>query len=162
MADESVYGQDFDLGLIADEDGRVFAGPYTRIDLQAKLIKDISPRVTDIGLIDGKANLIQSLILRLKTEKGELSGLGHPNYGSQHHRLIGEPNTENNRNLIKIYVLECLKQEPRIEKILKISVNIGQGRENRDKVNIDISIKIKNHSDPLSLVIPFSFEGSLE
>ncbi|MEO0069422.1 MAG: hypothetical protein ABIK18_01335 [candidate division WOR-3 bacterium] len=161
MADEIFLGQDFDLGFIADEEGRVFAGPYSRVDLQAKLREEVAPRAMDLSVVNGKANLIQSLILRLKTERGELAGLGHPNYGSRHHELIGEPNTEGNRNLIKLYVLECLKQETRLEAIQKIDVRPGQGRENRDKVDIYITVQMKGFPDPLSLVIPFSFEGPL-
>jgi phage baseplate assembly protein W len=161
MADEIFLGQDLDLGFVADEEGRVFAGPYSRVDLQAKLREEVAPRAMDLSVVSGRANLIQSLILRLKTERGELSGLGHPNYGSRHHQLIGEPNTEGNRNLIKLYILECLKQEPRLEAIQKIDVRPGQGRENRDKVDIYITVQMKGFPDPLSLVIPFSFEGPL-
>lgn len=161
MADQSHLGQDFDLGFIADEEGRTFAGPYSNVDLQARLRNDVSPRTTDLGLVSGRANLVQSLIIRLKTGRGELSGLGHPNYGSRHHRLVGEPNTENNRNLIKLYVLECLRQEPRLETIEKIEVQPGQGRENRDKVTIQLAAKIKGEPDALNLVIPFSFVETL-
>lgn len=162
MTDDSFLGKDFDLGFIADEVGRVFAGPYTQVDLQAKLREDVAPRAVDVSVIHGRANLVQSLIVRLKTERGELAGLGHPNYGSQHHKLIGEPNTENNRNLIKLYMLECLKQEPRLEEISGIEVRPGEGPENRDKVDINITVKVKGLPDPLNLVIPFSFEGPLE
>jgi len=162
MPNETFFGQDFDLGFVADEEGRVFAGPYSRVDLQAKRREDVAPRTMDLSLISGKANLVQSLIMRLKTERGELAGLGHPNYGSRHHQLIGEPNTENNRNLIKLYILECLRQEPRLEEIRKLEVKPGEGRENRDKVDIAITVKMKGFPDPLSLVIPFSFEGPLE
>ena len=108
-----------------------------------------------------KRTWFQSLILRLKTERGELAALGHPDYGSRHHRLIGEPNTEPNRNLIKLYVLECLRQEPRIEAVEKIEAKPVEGRENRDKVEITITIKVKTAHDPLSFVVPFSFEGAL-
>ena len=162
MADQNFLGKDLDLGFIADEEGRVFAGPYSRVDLQPNLREDVSPRVKDLGMVKGKPNLVQSLILRLKTERGELAGLGHPKYGSRHHKLIGEPNTENNRNLVKLFMLECLRQEPRLEKIQQIDVKPGEGRENRDKVDINITVKIKEMPDPLNLVIPFSFEGPLE
>jgi len=161
MANELFLGQDLDLGFIADEEGRVFAGPYSHVDLQAIVREDVSPRELDLGVVSGKANLVQSLILRLKTERGELAALGHPDYGSRHHRLIGEPNTEPNRNLIKLYVLECLRQEPRIEAVEKIEVKPVEGRENRDKIEVTITVKIKTVPDPLSFVVPFSFEGAL-
>jgi phage baseplate assembly protein W len=161
MADELFLGEDLDLGFVADEEGRVFAGPYSHVDLQPILRRDVSPRDLDLGVVVGRANLIQSLILRLKTERGELSTLGHPDYGSRHHQLIGEPNTESNRSLIKLYVLECLKQEPRLEAIQKIDVKPGAGRENRDQVEITVTVKMKTVPDALSFIVPFSFEGAL-
>ena len=162
MAGEMFLGEDFHLGFVADEEGRVFAGPFSQVDLQPALRQDVAPRVFDINIISGKANLVQSLILRLKTERGELAGLGHPNYGSRHHQLVGELNTESNRNLMKLYVLECLRQEPRLEAIQRVEVRPGQGRENRDKVDITIIVTMKGLPDPLNLVIPFSFAGPLE
>ena len=159
--DDSFLGTDLDLGFVADEEGHILAGPFTQIDLNAKERQGISPRALDLAVVQGRANLVQSLILRLMTEQGELAGLGHPSYGSRHHRLIGEPNTENNRNLIKLYVLECLQQEPRLAAIQKIEVHPGEGQENRDKVVIYITAAIKGEPDLLNLVVPFSFSGSL-
>ena len=161
MAIDDHLGFDFHLGFIADEEGRIVAGPYSPVDLQVNVREDISPRATDLRVIKGKANLAQSIIMRLKTIQGELAPLGHPAYGSKHHRLIGEPNTENNRNLIKLYIIECLRQEPRIETILQIEVEPVTGKENRDSVKIEIELKFRNLPDPLNLVIPFSFEGPL-
>jgi phage baseplate assembly protein W len=161
MTDEIFFGQDLDLGFIADEDGSVFAGPYSHVDLQSIFREDISPRELDLDVVAGKGNLVQSLILRLKTERGELARLGHPDYGSRHHQLIGELNTESNRSLIKLYVLECLRQEMRLEAIEKIEVKPVEGRENRDQVAILVTVKMKSVPDPLSFVVPFSFEGSL-
>lgn len=155
-ADEFL-GRDLHIGLTADEEGRTFAGPYTHVDLQAVVGTERAPRARDIATVPGLANLVQSLILRLKTERGELEALGHPDYGSRHHRLIGEPNTEGNRNLIKLYVLECLRQEPRLESIRRVDVKPGMGRENRDKVDISISVVARTVPDPLSFVVPFSF-----
>jgi phage baseplate assembly protein W len=161
MVDIAFLGQDLDLGFIADEEARVFAGPYTRVDLQARPRDNVSPQELDLGICRGHANLVQSLLLRLKTERGELAGLGHPSYGSRHHQLVGEPNTEANRNLIKLYIIECLKQEPRLESIEKLEVRPGQGRENRDKVDVQISLKLKGNPGPLNLVLPFWLEGPL-
>ena len=122
---------------------------------------DVTPRTNDLGAVSRKSNLVQALIMRLQTETGELAGLGHPDYGSKHHRLIGEPNVESNRNLIKLYVLECLRQEPRLESIESVVVKQGEGRENRDKVDIAITVKMKKVPDALSFVVPFSFGGPL-
>ena len=161
MADTLHLGQDLHLGFVADEEGRFFAGPYTWVDLQAEERRDVTPRTRDLGVVSGLANLVQSLILRLKTERGELAALGHPTYGSRHHRLIGEPNTETNRNLLKLYVLECLRQEPRLEAIASLEVRPVEGRERRGEVQVHASLIVKDHPDPLNLVIPFSFETTL-
>lgn len=159
MANGDYLGTDLDLGFVADEDARVFVGPYAMVDLQASVRDDVLPRTRDLRLVHGLANLVQSLIVRLKTERGELEGLAHPDYGSRHHRLIGEPNTEGNRNLIKLYVLECLRQERRLESIRQVIVTPGTGRERRDMVEITITAVVKGIPDPLSFVVPFSFGG---
>jgi phage baseplate assembly protein W len=162
VPNKSFLGQDFHLGFVADEEGRVLARPYSRVDLQAESREDVAPRRRDLSVVSGRANLVQSLIMRLKTERGELASLGHPDYGSQHHRLIGEPNTANNRSLLKLYVLQCLRQERRIEQTVQVEVKPAEGPENRDKVDIAIIVKIKGEPDPLNLVVPFSFEEPLE
>lgn len=159
MPDVNHLGQDLDLGFVADEEGRVFAGPFTNADLQAARRADLISRAYDLGVAGGRANLVQALIVRLMTERGELGPLGHPDYGSRHHQLVGEPNTEGNRNLVKLYVLECLRQEPRVERTVKIAVQPGPGRENRDNVDVRLVVKMKGVPDPLSLVVPFSFGG---
>ncbi len=69
--------------------------------------------------VGGIDNAVQAVIHRIKTVAGELADLGHPDYGSRHHELIGRPNTEGNRNLVKLYILQALAREPRIEKVLK-------------------------------------------
>jgi phage baseplate assembly protein W len=160
-ADTSYLGTDLSLGFIADEQGRTAAGPFSQADLQAEWRAGVSPRALDLILQTGIENLVQSLVLRLMTERGELTALGHPNYGSRHHQLIGEPNTEANRNLLKLYMIECLKQEPRLDSIQQITVRQGAGLINRDKVDVQIAARMKGSPDPLILVIPFSFAGPL-
>jgi phage baseplate assembly protein W len=150
------YGNDLALGFFADEEGWSAAGPFSRPDLQASARSDVWPRETDLGMVSGLSNLVQALLLRLKTLQGELEPLGLPNYGSRHHNLIGEPNTETTRNLIKLYVLDCLRQEPRIQSVLKITVKPEPGREGRDKVRIELALQSAEVPGPLNLVIPFS------
>ena len=159
--DQSYLGRDLDLGFVADEEGRFVAGPFSNVDLRAVRRTDVAPRTDDLGLLNGRATLVQALILRLLTERGELAALGHPDYGSRHHQLIGEPNVEGNRNLVKLYILECLRQEPRLEQIVSIDALPGQGRENRDKVDVHVTVRMKNVPDALSFVVPFSFGGPL-
>jgi len=155
-------GQDLALGFVADEEAVTIAGPFTQVDLQTVERTRSFPRAVDLETVDGVANLVQALIVRLETERGELAALGHPAFGSRHHQLIGEPNTEANRNLVKLYILECLKQEPRVAAIEQLAVKAGPGRENRDKVDVTMTLKIRGGSTVLNLVLPFSFAGPLE
>lgn len=109
----------------------------------------------DIARVTGIKNIKkQSLINRIMTRKGELEELGHPEYGSKHHELMGEPNTESNRNLIKFHILECLSHEPRIERILNVKIET----DNRNLVRVKLEIKIIDVSSPINLVVPFMFE----
>ena len=161
MADTTYLGQDLSLGFIANDSASTIAGPFSRVDLQAALNTRVSPRTFALATQTGLANLVQSLIVRLMTERGELAALGHPEYGSRHHRLIGEPNSVSNRNLVKLYMIECIKQEPRIASIVRIDVQQGDGPVNREKVDVEMTLQVKGVPDPLSLVIPFSFAGPL-
>jgi phage baseplate assembly protein W len=109
----------------------------------------------DIGVVDGLDNLTQALANRLKTRQGELAPLGHPTYGSRHHEIIGEPNVPRTRNLIKLYVLQALRQEPRIERVLRVGVR-PEHDPPRDTVRIEIEARVIGSAEPLNLVVPFS------
>ncbi len=113
-------------------------------------------RGNDIAVVQGLAAIDQMLVNRLKTQKGELAALGHPQYGSRHHELIGEPNVERTRNLVKLYILEALSHEPRLEKILECTVEKDQAE--RSTVRISITAKIINEDTPRNLIVPFSLE----
>lgn len=71
--------------------------------------------VADLAVVSGRENLAQALILRLLTPRGSLAALGHAEYGSQLHTLIGRDKTEELRKLCRAYVLEVVAQEPRVE-----------------------------------------------
>lgn len=101
----------------------------------------------------------QMLVNRLKTHRGELAPLGHPNYGSRHHELIGEPNVQRTRQLIKLYVLEALSEEPRIAKVLRCDVKADSPP--RDTVRIEIELLLIEEHNPRNLVIPFVLESSV-
>jgi phage baseplate assembly protein W len=111
----------------------------------------------DLLLTEGLDNLTQAIANRLKTRKGELAPLGHPDYGSRHHELIGEPNVDRTRNLIKLYVLQALRDEPRIERVLETRVS-AEHKPPRDTVRIEITVRVLDEATPLNLVLPFSLE----
>ncbi|MEJ8849526.1 GPW/gp25 family protein [Variovorax rhizosphaerae] len=109
----------------------------------------------DIDLADGLPNLEQALANRLKTRRGELTDLGHPDYGSRHHELIGEPNVDRTRHLIKLYVLQALRDEPRVEKVLSVTV-AAEHKPPRETVRIELALRVQGEPTVLNLVLPFS------
>ena len=109
----------------------------------------------DLAVTDGLDNLTQAIANRLKTRKGELAPLGHPTYGSRHHELIGEPNVPRTRNLIKLYILQALRGEPRIERVLRATVR-AEHDPPRESVRIEIEARVVGFAEPLNLVVPFS------
>ena len=111
--------------------------------------------VRDLALADGLSDLEQALANRLKTRQGELAPLGHPGYGSRHHELIGEPNVDRTRHLIKLYVLQALRDEPRIERVLAVDVR-AEHQPPRETVRITLALRVQGISQPLNLVLPFS------
>ncbi len=115
------------------------------------------PGLRDVAVVEDLAAADQLLVNRLKTRRGELSALGHDNYGSRHHELLGEPNTERTRSMIKRHVLECLGYEPRIDKIE--SCTVTQDASRRDMVRIVVTVRLIDHDDPRNLVVPFSLES---
>ncbi len=114
----------------------------------------------DLAVADGIDAITQALANRLKTRKGELASLGHPDYGSRHHELIGQPNVQRTRDLVKLYVLQALRQEPRIEKVLRADV-VAEHSPPRDSVRIDLTVRLVRVATPLNLVVPFSLEAVL-
>jgi phage baseplate assembly protein W len=109
----------------------------------------------DLSKSEDRNNLAQAVAIRLLTPRGDLSHLGHPDYGSRLHELVGEGNTETNRNLARLYILESLQHEARVEKVLAVSVKPAAGRRSA----IEISLRVQPVGDSLSLSIgPFSLE----
>jgi phage baseplate assembly protein W len=111
----------------------------------------------DLTAVEGLDAFTQAVVNRLKTRKGELAPLGHPDYGSRHHELMGEPNVQRTRDLIKLYVLQALADEPRIERVLKATVR-AEHEPPRDTVRIELSVQVIDGPRPLNLVVPFSLE----
>jgi phage baseplate assembly protein W len=137
-----------------------FSGPsglFEDADLATEGTSGRMPRQTDLGVVADLAAADQLLVNRLKTQKGELASLGHPEYGSRHHELVGEPNVERTRNLVKLHVLEALSHEPRILEILSCRVSAPHAPP-REVVRIEIDLRLIDRPTPLNLVVPFSLE----
>jgi phage baseplate assembly protein W len=72
-------------------------------------------QLVDLDTIAERNNLAQALILRLLTPRGSLASLGHAQYGSRLHEIIGNRKNDALRNLCRAYVLAVVAQEPRVE-----------------------------------------------
>lgn len=112
-------------------------------------------RRRDFALVSGRENLAQAVTMRLLTPRGELAPLGHPAYGSRLPDLIGARRTETTRNLAKLYVIEALKQEPRIAEIVEVTVADQPG--DRHRINIGIRVRPIDESSIVDLG-PFALD----
>jgi len=107
--------------------------------------------VEDLGVVDGRANLGQALILRLLTPRGSLGPLGHERFGSRLGELIGRRNDETTRNLARLYTLEALGEEPRVREVLGLSVESSP--DPPDAVRIEFAVRPLADDDPLALAL---------
>lgn len=105
--------------------------------------------VSDLGVVEGRANLGQALIVRLLTPLGSLTPLGHPDYGSRLGELIGRENDDATRNLARLYTIQALRQEPRLRELNDLSVESTQDAP--DSIRIGFSVVPRGDDEPLSL-----------
>lgn len=113
--------------------------PVYAVGTERRRVLPGQERVLDMGVVGGDQNLGQAIVMRLLTPRGELSGLAHPEYGSRLHELIGRQNTATVRNLVKLFILDSLQGEPRIEEVSEVAVEPAPGR--RDGVSVLLRIK---------------------
>jgi phage gp46-like protein len=110
----------------------------------------------DLDRLSGVENLKQALLLRFLTPVGELAQLGHSRYGSRLYELLGERNTEANRDRAKLYVLEALAAEPRVAKV--IAVKVTSRRTDPTRIDISVEVEAAKTGDILTLTVPLSLE----
>lgn len=133
-----------------------------------KLFADTSPDYMGVGVdlsvskkgdlrtVSGRDNLGQAILHRLLTRRGELADIGHPDYGSRIHELIGEPNNERTRDLVRLYVKECISQEFRIQEIISLQITVQI--DNPHAVVIDMTVLPIKSNVPMNIVFPFYLE----
>jgi phage baseplate assembly protein W len=110
--------------------------------------------LVDLSTTSGRDNLGQAIAARLLTPRGELTELGHADYGSRLGELIGTANVETRQGLVKLYVLESLALEPRVEKVVRCDVAPHPGTRDR----IDVELEVKPTASTETVVVgPFSF-----
>jgi phage baseplate assembly protein W len=116
---------------------------------------NISP-TGDLETIGEEYNLGQAIIMRLNTMQGELTDLGHSSYGSRLYELVGEPNNERTRELVRIYALESVNRDPRVEEVVGISVD--KFKDDPSRIDINISVRATSLTSILNVVFPFYLE----
>jgi phage baseplate assembly protein W len=104
----------------------------------------------DFAISSYENNLWQAIYNRLLTNKGEYT---IREYGSELYKAIGQKGNEFLLNRVKGFVVECLKQEPRIRTINNITVSFDDN--NRYQINLSIEITPINSITPLNLIFPF-------
>jgi len=119
-----------------------------RVDFRDDGTVDLTLRGRDLVTIDGIDDLAQALRLRLLTMRGELSRLGHPRYGSRVSELVGEPLTRQNLELLRRYVHQTLRSDPRVRVVRSLQVRPVQGQPGV----VDVSAEIE--PDPRKLLGP--------
>ncbi|MEO1261097.1 MAG: DUF2634 domain-containing protein [Bacteroidota bacterium] len=108
----------------------------------------------DLSTVSGRSNLAQAIINRLLTRKGELTKLGHPNYGSRLHLLVGELNNIRLQGLAEIYIREALAVEKRIEQIISVSFAPPVRGADRDMLKVQIRVKPIGDEKELTIALP--------
>lgn len=106
--------------------------------------------VTDLEVLTGRENLAQALTLRLLTPKGALADLGHATYGSRLGELIGQRKTEALRGLCRAYILEAVREEPRVE-AKPLAITFDPLREQPWDFVVEIVVQPVAGGDPVAL-----------
>lgn len=104
----------------------------------------------DVKLTHRRANLAQALINRLLTRRGEIEGLGHPDYGSRLYQLVGEPNSRRTQAVAELYIREALAGESRVREISAITFAPPSLRpDKRSTLEVTIAILPVDEDQPL-------------
>jgi phage baseplate assembly protein W len=95
------------------------------------------------------------------TPLGELTHLGHPDFGSRLHLLIGRLINASTIALAKAYVREALRQEPRVERVDRIDVRPDP--VNLGNLLIEMAVRPVAAANPVRLAMTFALEpGQVE
>jgi len=113
----------------------------------------------DLETLQGLNNLKQALLLRFLTPVGEMTALGHPDYGCRLYELIGQLNNDTNRNRAKMFVLQALAAEPRVKSVL--SVEVKQNPTEPTQMDMAITLIPLDSDTILNLVFPFFLERGI-
>ncbi|WP_136806423.1 GPW/gp25 family protein [Desulfosediminicola flagellatus] len=110
----------------------------------------------DFLVCSGAENLQQAILARLMTTVGELTALGHPTYGSRLSSLIGMRDNAETRQRARLYVLEALAQDPRIERVSDVIV--GSSGQGLGVLSISLSVIAVSHPGTIEVHTKIALE----
>ncbi|MBR0674243.1 hypothetical protein [Neoroseomonas soli] len=110
---------------------------------------DLAAKV-DLQAVEGVDALRQALLLRLLTPLGSLAALGHPDYGSRLHELVGTEFTDAARLRARAFVLQAIAQERRVERVLALTVE-KQEPSRPDSLRLSLAVQASGLADPVAL-----------
>ncbi|MEM7586322.1 MAG: hypothetical protein AAF560_23220 [Acidobacteriota bacterium] len=113
--------------------------PRKRSDSVLRLALAEGPTATDLATIQGRDNLAQAIWLRLAVARGELAHLGHPQFGSRLHQLVGRLHSASTHALARAYVRQALREEARIARLGAVEVEPRAG----DPAGLAIRLRVE-------------------
>lgn len=103
--------------------------------------------------VSGRDNLVQALSLRLLSDRGVLTALGHPRYGSRLRDLVGEPLDRANLELLRRHAQRALRDDPRVAALGEVT---AQARPSEPGV-VDLIATVTPIDDaPVTLTVPLN------
>lgn len=149
MADEPLSEVDI---LLERRQLRRLTSDREIVDLGATLGGDLATRT-------GLANLAQAIVNRLLTRQGELTELGHPDYGSRLHELVGELNNRRARILAEMYIREALAQEGRVAEVISVTSTLPTRDLDRNVMELNIKVRPVGLDQLLTLGLTLNLGG---
>jgi phage baseplate assembly protein W len=126
------------------------ATTWDSLDLTATASGPVAGGRVDLQAVEGVDALRQALLLRLLTPQGSLAALGHADYGSRLHELVGSEFTEAARLLARAFVLQAVQQERRVERVLALTVE-RQEPSRPDSLRLTLIVQASGIDDPVAL-----------
>lgn len=128
-------------------------------EASSRMSIDVGDFRGDLSLRDGLDNIAQAIQNRLFTRKGEMSKLGHDDYGSELYKLIGQPNSWKAKARAELYIREALKKEKRVREVVEIYFPPADSIESRSVLDIVIVVKVHEFKEQLKLSVSLNLAG---
>jgi len=129
---------------------------FDQLTSDREYVSLISDSRGDLDIGTGRPNLVQAVINRLLTRRGALTQLGHPEYGSRLHELVGELNNLRLRALAEVYIRDCLAQERRIEKVRYVTFEPPERGIDRNVLKVTIGISAVGEAQDVTIIVPIN------